>query len=355
MQDDRAFEFNATWREFAPIAFTNLLLIIVTLGGYRFWAKTRERRFLWSRTRFIDERLEWTGTGFELMIGFALAFVLFILPTFLLSLAFQGAILRGHPGLVGLVMLFLYPWLYFLVGVARFRALRYRLSRTLWRGIRGGSDDNGVAYGLEYLWRSLVGILAIGFMVPWSMTTLWNKRWDAMSFGSESFGAHADWRPVIGRYLLFYAMPFILVILGFVIAIIGASTGAASGGSMGLSLPHMLIFALILLFYPVLGLIAAAFYAAYARETVGHTHWAGLDFAFDARTKDWIKFALGSFFLVLFTLGIGALFLGYRNWRFMTNHMQAHGEIDLDRLGQSTTRAPRQGEGLLDAFDVGAF
>ena len=33
-----AFGFDGTWREFAPIAFTNLLLTIVTLGFYRFWA-----------------------------------------------------------------------------------------------------------------------------------------------------------------------------------------------------------------------------------------------------------------------------------------------------------------------------
>ncbi|RYY36921.1 MAG: DUF898 family protein, partial [Sphingomonadales bacterium] len=43
----RAFEFHGTWREFAPIAFTNLLLTIVTLGIYSFWARTRERQYLW--------------------------------------------------------------------------------------------------------------------------------------------------------------------------------------------------------------------------------------------------------------------------------------------------------------------
>lgn len=65
-----AFVFEGTWREFAPIAFTNLLLTIVTLGIYRFWATTRERQYLWSRSRFIDEHLEWTGLGKELFFGF---------------------------------------------------------------------------------------------------------------------------------------------------------------------------------------------------------------------------------------------------------------------------------------------
>ena len=55
---DKGIEFNGNWREYAPIAFTNLLLTIVTLGIYRFWATARTRRYLWARTRFIDRRSE---------------------------------------------------------------------------------------------------------------------------------------------------------------------------------------------------------------------------------------------------------------------------------------------------------
>ncbi len=56
-QPESAFRFHGTWQEFAGIAFPNLLLTIVTLGIYRFWATTREREYLWSKTDFIDERL----------------------------------------------------------------------------------------------------------------------------------------------------------------------------------------------------------------------------------------------------------------------------------------------------------
>ncbi|WP_397603378.1 DUF898 family protein [Sphingorhabdus sp.] len=56
-----AFRFHGSWQEFARIAFPNLLLTIVTLGIYRFWATTREREYLWGKTDFIDERLEWSG------------------------------------------------------------------------------------------------------------------------------------------------------------------------------------------------------------------------------------------------------------------------------------------------------
>ncbi len=39
--DGRAIRFTGNWREYLPIAVTNALLIIVTLGIYRFWATAR--------------------------------------------------------------------------------------------------------------------------------------------------------------------------------------------------------------------------------------------------------------------------------------------------------------------------
>ena len=38
---DRAIRFTGNWREYLPIAATNALLTIVTLGVYRFWATAR--------------------------------------------------------------------------------------------------------------------------------------------------------------------------------------------------------------------------------------------------------------------------------------------------------------------------
>ena len=59
--------------------------------------------------------------------------------------------------------------------------------------------------------------------------------------------------------------------------------------------------------------------------------------------------------MVIFTFGIGYIFIAYRNWAFFVRHLAAYGSVEIDTLTQSTTREPGQGEGLLDAFDVGAF
>ena len=126
IEADSAFGFDGNWQDFAKIAFPNLLLTIVTLGIYRFWATTRERKYLWSHSRFVDERLEWTGTGKELFIGFALVLGLFVLPVFLLNLVAQSLIARGYElagAILGILPLLL---LFYLTGLARFRAARWQ-------------------------------------------------------------------------------------------------------------------------------------------------------------------------------------------------------------------------------------
>lgn len=353
---DSAFAFEGTWQEFAPIAFTNLLLTIVTLGVYRFWATARERRYLWSRSRFVDENLEWAGTGLELFIGFILAMLLFLLPLFVITQVAQALVLQGQEALGVLLSFASFIVIFYLTGLARYRALRYRLSRTRWRGIRGGSDDPGFRFGLSYMWKTFVGIIAFGLLLPWSMTSLWNERWSKMSFGPYRFEADAESGEVFLRYLLFYLSPFILFVGSLIGAALGGGVGYGLGGEDGAAAGSILaIIAIILFFYLGLGLIAVAFYAKFYEVVVGATRWKNLQFSFNASTMDWIKLLVGDFLLVVFTLGIGFIFLSYRHWKFFMTHMEAGGEIILDELTQSQTATSKHGEGLLDAFDVGAI
>jgi len=351
---ESAFGFDGTWREYAPIAFTNLLLIIVTLGIYRFWATARSRQYLWSRTRFVDERLEWAGTGLELFIGFLLVMLLFGVPYFLLSFVIQALVLRGHGGLAALLTLGVFLVIFYLIGLARYRALRYRLSRTHWRGIRGGSDDAGFGYGLTYMWKTVVGWLPLGLAVPWTMTSLWNDRWNRLSFGPFMFEAAAGASGLMARYLLFYLAPIVFFGLFAAVGVAGIGSGQQVGAAAALGLALTLVIA-VLVFYVGLGLIALAFYAKFFREAVGALRWRDLEFGFSASTRDWLVLFLGDIALVICTLGVGMIFLSYRHWKFFATHMQATGEILLDELIQSQTKMSVQGEGLLDAFDIGAI
>jgi uncharacterized membrane protein YjgN (DUF898 family) len=352
-----AFRFHGSWQDFARIAFPNLLLTIVTLGIYRFWATTREREYLWGQTDFIDERLQWTGRGMELFIGFIMAFLLIGVPFIVIQLVSQGLILQGEALIAGLLTFAMLLLLFYLTGVAYFRALRYRLSRTYWRGIRGGSDDPGFQYGLAYMWKTVVGWLPIFLMVPWAMISLWNDRWNAMSFGPHRFSANAEWTPLMKRYLLFYLVPFLLFVGG---AIFGVSMAASINrpdafGDTGMAVGAIVVVVALLSIYLVIPLVALIFYSKYFRLAVGGLRLHSLEFEFRARAADWILFFLANIAIIICTLGIGYIFLPYRNWKFFIDHMEAYGEINIDELTQSETVVTKHGEGLLDAFDVGAI
>ena len=387
-----AFQFNGNWAAFGKIALTNLLLTVVTLGIYRFWATTRERKYLWGETRFIDDRLEWTGTGLELLIGFALVMVLILGPFIGINFLSQALILQGEAALGASLQMLVLMFVFYLGGLARFRALRYRMSRTYWHGIRGGSDDQGFGYGWSYVWKSIVGAVVLYLMVPWSMMSLWNERWSKMSFGPHKFDSVGDYQDTFKRFLLFYLLPIAALILG----VLAATTLSNVGGG---AVAVLLVFAV----YLGLGVVAIAFYAKFFRVAIDGLSLQKLDFGFSARTKDWFILLLGdiglwliAFVVVALPLGTLAATLGftsdfdleelarnpdavfaaiiapiiifaiipfalvgpfirYRHWRFFITYLQCYGEINLDELTQSETAKSKHGEGLLDAFDIGAI
>lgn len=392
-QEETAFSFDGNWRELAPILLTNLMLSIVTLGFYRFWGIARERRYLWSKTRFIDDRLEWTGTGKELILGFLLVIAILFVPLFLLQFVAQALLLQGHGGFAGLLILSVYLVFFYVAGLAIFRGLRYRLSRTHWHGIRGGSDDPGFGYGWSYTWKTIIGSFCLGLLIPWSMTNLWSERWNRMSFGPHSFESGPEWGGLMKRFLLCYLAPIVALIGAIVAAFIGAASGGESGAASGGLVAIVLVFGAL---YVVLPLLALAYYAAFFREMIGTLSLSTLDFDFTARTKDWFLLMLGNvglyILVVMMAFGIAAMlgvaalpadpqalahppigtfaiiglavaiplglvggFVRYRNWHFFIRHLEAGGEINLTTLTQSQTPEPRQGEGLLDALDMGGF
>ena len=350
---DRAVRFTGNWREYLPIAATNALLIICTLGIYRFWASARQRRYLWSRTHVIDDSLEWTGTGKEMFLGFLIVIAI-LAPFFLfIQFLFPAMVARGKmDAAFGIIFLFEIALLY-LGGFARFRALRYRLSRTYWHGIRGGSDDPGWNYGGEYLGRFALAFMTLFIVFPWAATRLWNSRWNAMSFGPLKFRANLDSEGLKARWALVYLAP-----LGFIFAAMAAGIMAAVAGRSGTrpSIGVMaIVFGLATLFYIAIPLLTLNWYAKYFRHAAEATSLGELQFGFDATTLQWLGLFLGNLGLAIVTLGFGLTYWGYRNWSFMVRHLHVYGSIDVSHLTQSTTHAPREAEGFADAFDVGAI
>ncbi len=396
-----AVTFHGSWTDFAKIALPNVLLTLVTLGVYRFWATTRERQYLWSQTRFIDEPLEWTGRGIELFIGFIMVFFLLGLPFVAMQLVINGLVFQGQPIIAGAIIFLMFMTIFYLTGVAYFRALRYRLSRTYWRGIRGGSDDPGFAYGWSYIWKNVVAAIPLFLLYPWASMSLWNERWSKMSFGPYQFESNADWKALMKRYLLFYLVPFLVFAGIFAIGVsaLGAQGGGDPFSTAGGIFGFVAIMIAILSLYIVMPIAALLYYSKFMRVAIGALRLGDLEFDFTARSPDWILFWLANLAILMIAYGFAfapfsllvaadltqfsnqleagesilsvGLVLGiliaiipiafatsiirYRSWKFFVVHTEAFGEVNLDRMTQSETQSSSHGEGLLDAFDVGAI
>ena len=143
------------------------LLQLVTFGFYRFWLTTDLRRHLWSNTSIGGDALEYTGRGRELLIGFLFALAI-IGPIFFIYFLVGIEAERAR----AFLSLPLYLFLYFFGQFAIYRARRYRLTRTIWRGVRFWMQGSGMAYAWKsFLWALLVGV-TLGLALPWREAAL---------------------------------------------------------------------------------------------------------------------------------------------------------------------------------------
>ena len=142
-------------------------LLMLTLGIYRFWFATDIRRFLWAHTEIDGETLEYTGTPFELLIGFlvAIAILIPVYGAFFLAALDLGTIGR-YSGMFGFISLA------FLGQYAVYRARRYRLTRTVFRGIRFHQGGSAWRYAFCALFWWAVSGVTLGLAYPWQLAGL---------------------------------------------------------------------------------------------------------------------------------------------------------------------------------------
>jgi uncharacterized membrane protein YjgN (DUF898 family) len=185
-------------------------LELVTVGFYRFWLATDIRRHLWSNTDIGDNAAEYTGRGKELLLGFLFALAILVpiyLAYFLIGLeAERNRQLSSSPLLV---------LLYAFGQFAIYRARRYRLTRTVWRGVRFWMDGSAVAYaGLAAFW-SLLTVLTLGLALPWREAALERYKMGHSHYGDlEGRFEGQGWEFFKRGWWLWLAavMPFVLLL-----------------------------------------------------------------------------------------------------------------------------------------------
>jgi len=361
-----ALRYDGRAGEIYPIFLMNLLLTIVTLGIFRFWAITRMRRYVWSRMSFQGQRLTYTGTGGELFVGFLLA-GLVLAALFGAAIGAVYLLSQVDQDLVFIPMALLYAAILVLALGAPFSAQRYRLSRTEWCGIRGGMRGSMIAYGLRALLYWALVPLTLFQLTPWAQLRLAERRINASSFGTAPFRAQYSASTVYGRFLLCWIG---LIVLAAVIAgVMWATAGSAildqlrtmqathdqpaDGPAVQMMVQMIVTVGIAYVIFIVGAILIGALYQAFVlRHMADNTELGSMQFSGRFTAGGLLGLLIGNLLIMMFTLGFGYPFALSRSLRYVCNNFCATGTLDPATLRQTTDRAPRFGEGMFQQLDA---
>jgi uncharacterized membrane protein YjgN (DUF898 family) len=163
---------------FRRIVLRGAFLELITAGFYRFWLATDMRRHLWSHTSVDGDAPEYLGTAKQLLVGFLFA-VAILLPIYVgyFLLGLEAERLQTYASMP--LALFYYVFLQFAI----YRSRRYRMTRTVWRGVRFSMTGSGLNYAWRVgLWTVLV-FISLGFALPWRQAALERFKMRYTSYG----------------------------------------------------------------------------------------------------------------------------------------------------------------------------
>lgn len=233
----------------APLALQVIggtLLTILTLGIYRFWYRTALRRYYWRNTRLAGDGFEYTGTGRELFVGFLIALAI-VVPIYLVVtlVGLYGGQLLG-PTLAGIFGASIMPAV---VQVLSYRARRYRLTRTRYRGVQFHQSGSGTAYLLRTVWWLLLTMVSLGIAFPFFRASLERYKIENTWFGSAQGDFTGGGGSLMGPWMAFWVAALVCIVVLFGLPISNITTAPEIGAIIILSafVSILFLFALPLL------------------------------------------------------------------------------------------------------------
>lgn len=237
-QDSMDIRYTGEKGPLFSLAFNTGLLTIVTLGIYRFWQKTRIRKYIWSSVNAGGDNFEYTGTGIEKFLGFLIAIVFLAIYVGLIQMAlfYAGLNIMVDPetaspqeiiAQTAAIYITFFAVLPFIL-YATYRARRYKMARTRWRGIRLGMEKG--AWG--YVWRALgygfLSTISLGILTPLQTFKLEKYQTDRSYYGSARLTQTGKWTD------LYPAMKHLLIGIGILVLSFGLIAGGGATEAMGL-------------------------------------------------------------------------------------------------------------------------
>ncbi len=302
-------QFFGKGSEYFAIMIVNWLLMVVTLGIYYPWARAKRLKYIYGQTALNDQRFNFAGTGKEMFRGFikVILFYLVVMVIYTLFIFYQLA----FPAILVLLLAFfaIYP-------LAIHGSLRYRMSRTSYRGIRFGYRGDRAELFKNCIKWGLLTLVTFGIYGAWmSMNvrryTHQNIRYGNIRFSNKCNGT--DW--------------FLLNLVGY-----------------------------------FLTLITLGIYSFWWQRDIFNYYINNMSMQkgeqkircySTATGGGFFKLLAGNFLITAFTLGVGKAWADMRTQHFIWNNIKMEGNINLDKIHQTEEEYTNAfGEDAMDFFEI---
>ncbi|WP_028879140.1 YjgN family protein [Terasakiella pusilla] len=345
--------------ELFKIYIPNLIFTVLTLGIYRFWAKTRIRRYVFSHVKVMGDGFEYTGTAGELFKGFLLVMLVIILPFGILPALFAESLGLANQELAAVIYIVQTVFFACLFPIAIIRTYKYLFSRVNWRGVRFAQ----VAPTFGYWWRWMAFAVAmpvtLGLIYPFKQAVMTRYLVNHTRFGNQSCHVEISLKKLYGAFLISYVFCVLSVAaVGFGTWVILEMVDVAYpvGESMLADVYRTLVFmAAGILGSILLGLSVFYYYAKFISYVGSSLTLGECRFKVAVKPSHLLGFYLMNMLLMAMMFGFSFPVIMYRYLEFISRHFQASGLEALEQTIQVDREELKTGEGLADALDVGVF
>lgn len=302
------------------IWLTNIILKIVTLGIYSFWAKTRMRRYNMYKIKLAGERFKYSGKGLELFFGFlktlavlvVLYLLLFVVPAKFIADELQKNI-ENLENINFTTFYMIWAMQYFggalltlwLVYFGSYTAARYRANKISWKGIRFRQKGSATYYASLKIARLFLNIITLGYLIPHSDMVAYNYRMSNLHFGTLQAEFKKKHKGLIECNII-----------------------------------------TLLLAIPTFGISRIWYNAKLMRHICASTRLGPITFKSTQSGGNLFALYAVNFFILLFTFGLGMPLVIKRTISYYTKHLVVIGDLNELTAGQSTEEALNSGEGL---------
>jgi len=299
--------FRGKGRTYFNIFFLNRLLMLCTFGIYYFWAKIKERRYLYNQTELDGDSFDYHATGLELLFAYlkVAVLVLIVVGVEYLQEIYPGELIAIIAGLVLSLIFFI------VTPIAMILTQRFRYSRTSWRGIRFSFRGKIREFMRIEIPGIILTIFTLGIYYYYLHFKTRDYNINNTYFGDTKFGFDGNSSDLIKKFLLAYVLSLF-----------------------------------------TFGIYWWWFAAERHRYYWAHTYFKNIRFRSTIQGKPLFWLKLTNLLLIVFTLGLGYPYAVIRETRFIFDNLYLDGELDFQAIMQDAKSPSAVGEGIADAFDI---